>query len=96
MKNGKTGNGIDDTGEFDGFRDKSEDITKRGNPLKERLANIGIELQTLASRASEASRSVDGASAISQSDIAREILRFGEKSVECIEEYMLSVEEFIE
>ena len=95
MKNGKTGNGLDDTSEYEGFRDKSEDITKRGNPLKERLANIGIELQTLASRASESSRSIEGATGLSQEDIARDILRFGEKSVECIEEYMLSVKEFI-
>lgn len=95
MKNGKSGNGLDDTGEFDGFRDKSEDITKRGNPLKERLANIGVELQTLGSRALEASRSVDGASAVDQQDIARDIIRFGDKSVVSIKEYMLSLKEFL-
>lgn len=94
MENGKNGNGIDDTGEFEGFRDKSEDITKRGNPLKERLANIGVQLQTLGSRASEASRCVDGSTAVSQEDIAREIIRFGEAAVDAIEEYMLSLEEF--
>ena len=93
MKNGKSSD-LEDTGEFEGFRDTSEDITKRGNPLKERLANIGVELQTLGSRAAEASRSVDGVTGLTQADIAREIIRFGDKSVAAIKEYMLSLVEF--
>lgn len=93
MTNGKDSD-LEDTGEFEGFRDASEDITKRGNPLKERLANIGIELQTLGSRASAASRSVGGITGLSQADIARDIIKFGDKSVEAIKEYMLSLVEF--
>ena len=93
MNNGKDSD-LEDTGEFESYRDGSEDITKRGNPLKERLANIGVELQTLGSRAAAASRSVDGSTGLSQADIAREIIKFGDKSVDAIKEYMLSLVEF--
>lgn len=97
MTNGSNGksNGLDDTGDFEPFHDRSEDITKRSNPFKERLANIGIELQTLGSRALDASRSVDGSTGLSQQDLARDIIRFGDKSVESIKEYMLSLKEFL-
>lgn len=100
MKNGKGENsGVDeedlkDTGEFDRFGDPSEDITKRSNPFRERLANIGVELQTLGSRALDASRSVAGITGLTQADIARDIVRFGDKSIAAIKEYMLSLNEF--
>ena len=90
---GTTGNGTDDTGEFEAFR---EDITRpTGDAFCEYLANIGGQFQAIASRSVQASRNARGASEDYRHDLARENIRFGELALSAIEEYLNNLRRFL-
>lgn len=96
LENDKDSNGLDDTGEFEEFREGSEDITKPlGDAFCEYLANIGGQFQAVASRAVEASRNARGASDDRRDDIARENIKFGELAVGALEEYLRNLKRYL-
>lgn len=82
MTNAKTSNG-------------GEDITATSDPISTALAEVAVAFSTLASRASEASRSVRGASSRERALVLRDICRAIRDGGDGCHDYARSLEEFL-